>query len=74
MTVDTLSISRRLQTVGATKELAEEQAQILREVVSDQLVSKDYLDARLSGLEQRLTIKIVGILTAVIAIIEFFAR
>ena len=74
MTVDTLSISRRLQTVGATKELAEEQAQILREVVSDQLDSKDYLDARLSGLEQRLTIKIVGILTAVIAIIEFFAR
>ncbi len=74
MTVDTLSISRRLQTVGATKELAEEQAQILHEVVSDQLVTKDYLDARLSSLEQRLTIKIVGILTAVIAIIEFFAR
>ena len=74
MTVDTLQISRRLQAVGASKELAEEQAEILREMVNDQLVTKDYLDARLSSLEQRLTIKIVGILTAVIAIIEFFAR
>lgn len=74
MTVDTLKIAHRLQAVGASKALAEEQAQIMREVVSDQLVTKDYLDARLSGLEQRLTIKIVGILTAVIAIIEFFAR
>ncbi len=70
MTVDTLQISRRLQAVGASKELAEEQAEILREMVNDQLVTKDYLDARLN----RLAIQIIGILTAVIAMIEFFAR
>ena len=37
MTVDTLSISRRLQAVGASQELAEEQAQILHEVVEEHL-------------------------------------
>ena len=81
MTVDTLSISRRLQAVGATKELAEEQAQILRDVVEQGLVTKSDLRemelrliAQLRSEMNRMMLAVIGALTVIIALIEFLTR
>ncbi len=81
MTVDTLSISRRLQAVGASKELAEEQAQILRDVVEQGLVTKSDLRemelrliAQLRSEMNRMMLAVIGALTVIIALIEFLTR
>ena len=81
MTVDTLSISRRLQAVGASQELAEEQAQILRDVVEQGLVTKSDLRemelrliAQLRSEMNRMMLAVIGALTVIIALIEFLTR
>ena len=81
MTVDTLSISRRLQAVGASKELAEEQAEILRDVVEQGLVTKSDLRemelrliAQLRSEMNRMMLAVIGALTVIIALIEFLTR
>lgn len=81
MKVDTLSIAQRLQAVGASKALAEEQAQILHEIVEEELVTKGDLremELRLvAGLRSemnRMALAIVGMLSVIIALIEFLAR
>ncbi len=81
MTVDTLNISRRLQAVGASKELAEEQAQILRDVVEQGLVTKSDLRemelrliAQLRSEMNRMMLAVIGALTVIIALIEFLSR
>ncbi len=51
MNVDTLTIAQRLQSVGASKALAEEQAQIMREVVEGHVTK---LDLRETELRRRL--------------------
>ncbi len=84
MTVDTLSISRRLQAVGASKELAEEQAQIMRDVVEDAEVSA-VTKADLKEMELRLVVQlrsernrmgftVIGALAVIVALFEFLAR
>jgi len=77
MTVDTLTIAQRLQAVGAAKELAEEQAQIMREVVEEELVTKADLREAIAQLRteiNRMALTIIGTLTVIIALIEFLAR
>jgi len=77
MTVDTLTIAQRLQAVGAAKELAEEQAQIMREVVEEELITKADLreaTAQLRTEINRMALTIIGTLTVIIALIEFLAR
>ena len=71
MTVDTLNISRRLQAVGASQELAEEQAQILREVVEEHLVTK----ADLREMELRMRLyngSMAAAIIAILAALNFF--
>jgi hypothetical protein len=46
--IDTLKISRRLENANFSEKQAEELADILREVVEGDLVTKDHLDARLA--------------------------
>ena len=53
-TIDTLSIADRLAAAGASKELAREHAEILREAVDDSLVSKSDLRDEIQKLELRL--------------------
>ena len=81
MNVDTLTISQRLQAVGASKELAEEQAQILRDVVEQELVTKSDLRemelrliAQLRSEMNRMMLAVIGALTVIIALIEFLTR
>ena len=77
MTVDTLTIAQRLQAVGAPKELAEEQAQIIREVVEEELITKADLREAVAQLRTemiRMALTIIGTLTVIIALIEFLAR
>ena len=81
MNVDTLTIAQRLQAVGAAKELAEEQAQILRDVVEQGLVTKSDLRemelrliAQLRSEMNRMMLAVIGALTVIIALIEFLTR
>ena len=71
MTVDTLNISRRLQAVGASQEFAEEQAQIMYEVVEEHLVTK----ADLREMELRMRLyngSMAAAIIAILAALNFF--
>jgi hypothetical protein len=52
--IDTLKISRRLENANFSERQAEELADILREAVEGDLVTKDYLDARLAQTDARI--------------------
>ena len=49
--IDTLKISRRLENADFSEKQAEELADILREAVEGDLVTRDYLDARMAEME-----------------------
>ena len=52
--IDTLKISRRLENADFSEKQAEELADILREAVEGDLVTRDYLDARMAEMEARI--------------------
>jgi DNA-binding transcriptional MerR regulator len=52
--IDTLKISRRLENANFSEKQAEELADILREAVEGDLVTKDHFDARLAQIDARL--------------------
>jgi hypothetical protein len=52
--IDTLKISRRLEGANFSEKQAEELADILREAVVGDLVTKDHLDARLAQTDARI--------------------
>src|SRR5512143_334638 len=52
--IDTLKISRRLENADFSEKQAEELADILREAVEGDLVTRDYLDARMTEMEARI--------------------
>ena len=61
---DTLAYSKRLKTAGFTEQQAEVQAEALAEIIENQFVTK----GDLKGTEQRINIKLGGIIAASIAI------
>ena len=54
ITFDTHAYIKKLKAVGFTEEQAEVQAETLAELINEQLVTKQYLDMRLTELELRL--------------------
>ena len=52
--IDTLKISRRLESANSSEKQAEELADILREAVVGDLVTKDHLDTRLAQTDARI--------------------
>ena len=54
--IDTLKISRRLENADFSEKQAEELADILREAVEGDLVTKDHLDARVAKTDTRITL------------------
>jgi hypothetical protein len=52
--IDTLKISRRLENANFSEKQAEELADILREAVEGDLVTKAHLDARLAQTDARI--------------------
>ncbi len=70
---DALAYFEKLKDAGVPEEQAKVQANALKEAFDDQLVTKEYLDARLRELELRLkydlTIRLGGIVVACTAIL-----
>ena len=73
-TVDTLGYARRLEEAGFTRQQAEVQANALREVSDERLVTKDYLDARLRELEYKLVIRLGTMMAASVAIVATLVK
>ena len=69
ITFDSLGYAKKLEAAGFTREQAEVQANALREVIDERLVTRDYLDTRLKELEYRLTIRLGAMLAASIAMV-----
>ena len=59
ITFDTFENVKRLKSVGFTEEQAAEQTKIVKELLEEQLVTKQYLDIRLKELEASVTGKII---------------
>ena len=73
MAFDTLSYARRLKASGFSDQQAETLADATKELVTDQMVTKSFLESELDKLSMRLTIRMgtiaalcVGALAAVI--------
>ena len=73
-TFDTLGNARRLEEAGFTRQQAEVQANALREVIDERLVTKDYLDARLRELEYKLVIRLGTMMAASVAIVATLVK
>ena len=78
MNIDTLTIARRLQDAGVSQKLAEEQAQILRDVVEQGAASKtDIAEIRQEIAELKVfMLKLIGAsstdIVAILAAIRYF--
>ena len=73
MAFDTLSYARRLKASGFTDQQAETLADATKELVTDQMVTRSFLESELDKLSMRLTIRMgaiavvcVGALAAII--------
>jgi hypothetical protein len=67
---DTLKLAERLEAGGFTPEQARTAASALAEAASGaELVTKTYLDDRLTVLEQRLTIRLGGMLVIAVGVV-----
>ena len=51
VTFDTLKLAKKLEAAGLSTPQAEAIADAFRDATSDQLVTRDYLDARLEGIK-----------------------
>ena len=68
-TFDTLRYFEKLKSAGVPEEQAKIQADALREIIDERLVTKDYLDFRLKELEYKLVIRLGGIMAVCTAIL-----
>jgi hypothetical protein len=77
-TFNSLGYFEKLKAAGMPEEQAKIVANTTREIVDEQLVTKEYLDARLRELEYRLqyslTIRLGGMMAAAIAIVAALVR
>ena len=78
LTFDTHTYVKKLKAAGVSEEQAEVQAEVLTELISDQLITKQYLDLRLNELEIRLkhdlTLRLGGMLVAGIAVVAALVK
>ncbi len=78
LTFDTHTYVKKLKAAGVSEEQAEVQAEVLTELISDQLITKQYLDLRLNELEIRLkhdlTLRLGGMLVAGVAIVAALVK
>jgi hypothetical protein len=69
MAFDTLGYVRRLQDSGVERRVAEAHADLARDMLLADLVTRDDLDKRLTELELRLTIKMGGMLVVAVGVL-----
>lgn len=79
--LDTHAAIKRLVEAGFTERQAEAEVSILADLVRDELVTKSYLDLRLAEIardiresEQRMTVKLGGMMAASIAIVAALVK
>lgn len=73
-TFDTLGYFEKLKAAGVTEAQAKVQAEALREIIEDKLVTKNYLDIRLAELKHDLLRWTLGIAVGQLAfIVALFA-
>jgi len=69
ITFDTLGYFEKLKAVGVPEEQAKVQANAMRDVIEDKLVTKSELATQLKELEYRLTIRLGSMLAASVAVL-----
>ena len=77
ITFDTLKFANRLKSAGVPSAQAEAEAEALAEVfdlAGRDLVTKEYLDARLTQLEQRMTIKLGALMVGTVGIVAALVK
>jgi hypothetical protein len=71
---DTLEYTKGAEAVGIKREHAEYQAQQLGKLVDNELVTKSYLHTELKDLENRMLIKLGGIMVVGITLLGFILK
>nr|MDP2189830.1 DUF1640 domain-containing protein [Rhodoferax sp.] len=77
ITFDTLKFANRLKSAGVPSAQAEAEAEALAEVfdlAGRDLATKEYLDARLTQLEQRMTIKLGALMVGSVGIVAALVK
>jgi hypothetical protein len=77
ITFDTLKFANRLKSAGVPAAQAEAEAEALAdvmEIAGRDLVTKEYLDTRLIQLEQRMIIKLGGLMVAAVGIVATLVK
>ena len=74
---DTLALARKLEAAGFSSQQAQDTAAALAEVLSEQVATKhdiNELRAELRELEQRLVIKLGGMIAAAVAVVAILVK
>jgi hypothetical protein len=77
ITFDTLKFANRLKSAGVPAAQAEAEAEALAdvmEIAGRDLVTKEYLDTRLIQLEQRMIIKLGGLMVVAVGIVATLVK
>ena len=74
ITFDTLASAKKLIAAGFTQQQAEAQTEILSQMVDEQLVSRQYLDTRLSETKADLIKWVAAMLVAQAAIVATLVK
>jgi len=67
--IDTLKIYERLKSADLSEKASKEIAEVIKETVSDNLITKQYLDLRLAELKSEIVKWVAGMLVAQAAVI-----
>lgn len=74
MIFDTLQYTKKLTAVGVPQSQAEAQAEAIKELIDDKLVTKQDLKTALRELELRMTIKLGGIVIGGISLLVIMMK
>lgn len=74
VTFDTLKFAKKLEAAGMSAPQAEAIADAFREATSEQLVTRDYLDARLEAVKGDMIKWVAGLLMAQAALIAALVK
>jgi hypothetical protein len=77
VTFDTLKFANRLKSAGVASAHAEAEAEALAEVFEltwRDLVTKEYFDAQLTQLEQRMTIRLGALMVGAIGVVAALVK
>jgi hypothetical protein len=72
--IDTLKIYERLKAADLPEKASKEIAEVFKETVSDNLVTKQYLDLRLAELKSEIVKWVAGLLVAQAAVIAALVK